>query len=128
MKLILFSVLSLGILMNEVSNQVQSVVYGWNDLVVIKKETRESRAIFEGSTTHLEYFKVHATTLYTGQVPHDKHTHEVEEELILVRQGQVKITTEKTSKTIGPRGIALILPGEDMDWKIPVVQRQFIIS
>ena len=114
MKLILFSVLSMGIfLMNEVSNQVKSVVYSWNAFEVTKQETRESRPILEGSTTHLEFFKVHATTLYPGQMPHASHAHGEDEELILVRQGQIKITTEKTGKILGPGGISLILPGEE---------------
>ena len=99
--------------MKEMSNQVKSVVYSWNSLEVIKQETRESRAILEGSSSHLEFFKVHATTLYPGKMPHASHTHEVDEELILVRQGQIKITSEKTSKILGPGGIALILPGEE---------------
>jgi (S)-ureidoglycine aminohydrolase len=114
MKLMIISFLSLGIfLMKETSNQVKSVVYSWNALEVTKQETRESRPILEGSTTHLEFFKVHATTLYPGQMPHASHAHEADEELILLRQGQIKITTENTGKILGPGGIALILPGEE---------------
>lgn len=90
-----------------------SNVYSWDGLEVTRKETRESRSILKGSTTHLEYFETHATTLYPGKRPHGKHTHEADEELILVRQGQIRITTEKTSKVIGPGGIAFILPGEE---------------
>lgn len=114
LKLIVFTVLSFGIfLMKEESKPVLSSVYSWNDFEMQKQATRETRSILEGSTTHLEFFKVHATTLYPGKMPHARHTHEVDEELILVRQGQIEITSEKTSKILGPGGIALILPGEE---------------
>ena len=103
LKLIVFTVLSFGIfLMKEESKPVLSSVYSWNDFEMQKQATRETRSILEGSTTHLEFFKVHATTLYPGKMPHARHTHEVDEELILVRQGQIEITSEKTSKFLWP--------------------------
>jgi (S)-ureidoglycine aminohydrolase len=92
---------------------VPSAVYSWKDFPVKKQETRESRAILEGSTTHLEYFEMHATTLFPGEMPHSRHAHNEDDELILVREGKLKISTEKASKVIGPGGIALILPGEE---------------
>jgi len=100
-------------ILNENTTPVPSAVYRWKEFPVKMQETRESRAIFEGSTTHLEYFEMHATTLFPGKMPHSKHTHDKDDELILVREGQLKITTEKTSKVIGPGGIALIVPGEE---------------
>ena len=95
------------------NDHVGSAVYSWSDFKVNKQKTRVSRPILEGNTTHLEYFEMHATTLYPGKMPHSSHTHEDDDELILVRQGQIKITTDNTSKVIGPGGIALIRPGEE---------------
>ena len=99
--------------LNNKTEPVNSAVYSWGKFKVKKQEASESRAILTGTTTHLSHFEVHATTLHTGNMPHSKHTHNDEEELILVREGQLKITTEKISKTIGPGSIAFIMPGEE---------------
>lgn len=95
------------------NDQVKSAVYQWDSFEVKKQKTRASRPILEGSTTHLEYFEIHATTLYPGEMPHSSHTHDADDELILVREGRIKITTDKTEKVLGPGGIALIQPGEE---------------
>jgi (S)-ureidoglycine aminohydrolase len=114
MKTTIFILLSIAMfIVNKPNTQVPSAVYSWNNFKVKKQETRESRQIFEGHTTHLEYFESHATTLFPGEMPHGSHTHSDDDELILVREGTIKITTEKTSKVLGPGGIALILPGEE---------------
>lgn len=114
MKSIIVTLLSIAMILNNNStSQVPSAVYSWTNFKVKKQKTRESRQIFEGHTTHLEYFECHATTLFPGEMPHGSHTHSNDDELILVREGTIKITTEKTSKVLGPGGIALILPGEE---------------
>jgi len=95
------------------NDQVSSEVYKWKKLKVNQGETRESRPILEGSTAHLSYFEAHATTLYPGKMPHGKHTHDNDEELVIVREGRIKITTPNYSKELGPGGIALLIPGEE---------------
>jgi quercetin dioxygenase-like cupin family protein len=113
---IIFSTMLLSIMFyGSTRDHIESAVYSWKDLKVNKQETRTSRPILEGSTTHLEYFEIHATTLYPGKMPHSSHTHNSDDELILVREGQIRLTTENTSKTIGPGGIAVIQPGEEHD-------------
>lgn len=114
MKTILFFLVSVAmVIVHRPGSQVPSAVYSWKNLEVKKQATRESRKILEGTTTHLEYFETHATTLFPGEMPHGSHTHTDDDELILVREGTIKITTEETSKVIGPGGIALIIPGEE---------------
>lgn len=114
MNMILIAFLSLGLIyLTDKKDQVPSAVYSWDDFEVTKHETRESRPVLKGSTSHLSYFEVHATTLHAGEMPHSKHTHEKEEELILVREGGIKIVTPKQEKIIGPGGMALMLPGEE---------------
>jgi quercetin dioxygenase-like cupin family protein len=114
MKTLILALVSISMLATyNHDSKVPSAVYSWDNLEVKKQETRESRQILEGITTHLEYFEMHATTLNAGKMPHSKHTHDIDDELILVREGKLRITTEKTSKVIGPGGIAFILPGEE---------------
>lgn len=99
--------------LHTMGQKIPSAVFSWESLEVKKQETRESRAILEGNTTHLAYFESHATTLYPGKMPHSSHRHDVDEELILVRQGRLKITSEGISGEIGPGGLALLMPGEE---------------
>ena len=94
-------------------NVVKSDVYRWNDLKVEKEASRERRAILQGSTTDLENLEIHATTLAPGKAPHPSHTHEDEEELVIVKEGQLKVTINDESKVLGPGSIALIIPGEE---------------
>ena len=92
--------------------KIASKVYVWEGLPVKEKETNESRAIYEGSTTHLEYFEVHATTLKPNTEPHAAHVHDDLEELIIIKEGLIAITIESNRKVLGPGSIALILPGD----------------
>jgi (S)-ureidoglycine aminohydrolase len=93
-------------------NAVRSDVYRWNDLKVEKEASRERRPILKGSTTDLAHLEIHASTLAPGKAPHPAHTHEDEEELVIVKEGQLKVTINEESKVLGPGSIALIVPGE----------------
>lgn len=93
--------------------EVPSQVYAWNDMKVEQQETRVRRPFFKGSTTHLAHFEVHASTLETGKMPHGSHTHAGEEELVLIREGTLKVTIKEEEYVLGPGSIALILPGDE---------------
>ena len=67
----------------------------------------------EGTTTSLSHFEVHSTTLEPGKAPHPPHVHDDMEELIIVKEGQVKITIRGISKIIGPGSIAFAMPGDE---------------
>jgi (S)-ureidoglycine aminohydrolase len=88
-------------------------VYHWDSLTVVKEDTRLRREIMEGSTTSLSHFEVHASTLDPGKAPHPPHTHPDEEELIIVKDGKVKITINGVSKIVGAGSIAYAIPGEE---------------
>lgn len=93
--------------------EVTSGVYAWNERPVEQQETRERRPFFKGSTTHLSHFEVHASTLEAGKQPHGSHTHDREEELVLVREGTLQVTIGRETHLLGPGSIALILPGDE---------------
>ena len=88
-------------------------VYNWDSLKPLKEDTRIRRQIMEGSTTSLAHFEAHTSTLEPGQAPHPPHTHADEEELIIVKEGQVKITINGVSKVMGRGSIAYAIPGEE---------------
>lgn len=88
-------------------------VYNWDNLKAVKEDTRVRREIMEGSTTSLTHFEAHTSTLEPGKAPHPPHTHADEEELLIVKEGQVKITINGVSKVMGPGSIAYAIPGEE---------------
>ena len=93
------------------AQSITSKTYGWKDNPSIKKVTSEQRAILEGSTTDFSHLEIHATTLPAHQKPHPAHQHE-EEELIIIKEGQLTITIEGKTRTLGPGSVALMMPGD----------------
>lgn len=109
-----FAVIITGIFL--IAQQTDSLpprVYNWEGLTVKKEETRIIRQVLKGSTTALSWFEVHSSTLEPGKAPHPPHVHEDMEELIIVKEGQVKITIKGTSKIMGPGSIAFAMPGDE---------------
>jgi (S)-ureidoglycine aminohydrolase len=95
------------------NDSILSGVYYWNKLEPVKEDTRVRRQVLEGKTFALEYFEIHASTLEPGKAPHPPHTHADQEELIIVKEGQVKVTISGQSKIVGPGSIAFAMPGDE---------------
>jgi (S)-ureidoglycine aminohydrolase len=66
----------------------------------------------EGSSVHFKHIKIHATTVYPHQSPHPSHKHE-EEEMIIVKEGELTVTLEGKTQTLGTGSVALINSGEE---------------
>lgn len=94
-------------------DSLQSKVYYWNKLEPIKEETRVRRQVLEAKTFALGYFEIHASTLEQGEAPHPPHVHDDMEELMIVKEGQVKITIAGKSKLLGPGSMAFAIPGDE---------------
>jgi (S)-ureidoglycine aminohydrolase len=92
---------------------VQSDVYRWKALKAETEQTRERRQVLEGSTRDLDLLEIHASTLAPGKSPHPSHTHHDVEELIIVKEGRLKVTIKDQSKILGPGSVALAIPGEE---------------
>ena len=90
---------------------IASTVYKWTALTPSEQNGRGKRQIAEGSGAALAHMEWHVTALAPGQSPHAPHKHE-EEELIIIKEGQLQVTIEDSSKILGPRSIALFLPGD----------------
>lgn len=111
--LILLAMQNASCLMAQSADSVKSGVYSWNQLQPKKEKTDITRQILKGSTLDLAYFEMHATTLQPGKAPHPAHTHGDTEEIIIVKQGMVKITINGSSTTLGPSSVAVIMPGDE---------------
>ena len=111
--LLFVAMLSMYCLMAQKTDSVRSGVYALNKIQSKKGKTSTSRQIFKGNTLDLAYFEMHATTLGPGQAPHPAHTHGDTEEVIIVKQGIVKLTINGHSTKLGPSSVAVIMPGDE---------------
>jgi len=113
MKIIILFLMILGIFSDEPKlKPVESKVYSYSDAVAVKTESGEKRNLIDGETTHLENFEIHVTTLNPEKAPHGSQIHPDYEEIILVKEGLLKVTINGESKTMNPGSVALIMPGD----------------
>jgi len=89
---------------------VNSGVYKWVDHPVTMSADRESRKILEGTSTHLDYLEIHATTQFPGANPSTAHANDDIEECIIVKEGLMKATVEGRSTVLGAGGVILLMP------------------
>ncbi len=108
-----FFLLTTTSLIAQKGDSLISKVYYWNKLEAKKEDTRVRRQILEGKTLALNYFEIHTSTLETGKAPHPPHVHDDFDELMIVKEGEVKITIAGTSKILGPGSIAFAIPGDE---------------
>jgi len=88
-------------------------VYNWDSLEPNKEDNRTVRQILEGSTTALSYFEVHATTLEPDDAVHPPNVHADVEELIIIKEGLLRVTINETTQMMGPGSIAFVMPGDE---------------
>lgn len=94
------------------SDSLKSGVFAWNNLKTQNVEGRERKQVLTGRSLDLAELEVHITTLEKGQSPHGAHVHNDFEELIIVKEGKLKVTIKDSNKILGPGGIALALKGD----------------
>jgi len=110
--LFLFIIFSLTTVAQK-NDSLLSRVYYWNKLETVKEDTRIRRQMLEGKTFALSYFEIHTSTVEPGKASHPPHVHDDQEELMIVKEGQVKITIAGKSKVLGPGSIAFAMPGDE---------------
>ena len=91
---------------------VVSDVYEWANAPVTKKAQSEQRTLLEGNTVDFRHIKIHATSLPPRQAPHPAHKHD-DEELIIIKEGQLTVMIAGKTKTLGAGSIALMMPGDE---------------
>lgn len=93
------------------SQSIASKVYTWHQASVVKYAGYEDRTILAGTTRDFTNFTVHGITLFVNQPSQPAHKLD-EEELIIVKEGELTLTLGQKVKTLGPGSIALIMPGD----------------
>ncbi|GAB3880720.1 cupin domain-containing protein [Spirosoma agri] len=91
---------------------VHSGVYAWANAPLTTKANGVQRTILDGTTTDFRRMSIHATTLPPHQAPHPSHKHD-DEELIIIKDGQLTVTIEGKTKTLGTGSVALMMPGDE---------------
>jgi (S)-ureidoglycine aminohydrolase len=114
MRAIFFTVAVFGCLLAQAQrDSVRSKVYEWKNLLVDKDSSSYRVQFADGPTATLAELEIHATELDPGKMPHPPHTHPDVEELIIVKEGNLKVTIKGHTTIIGAGGVALALPGEE---------------
>ncbi len=94
-----------------------SGVLSWSASKTTLSATGQSRQMVNSSTTDLEAFNVHTSTLDAGKTNHPFVAHDDREELIVVKDGRLTLSVGDTVKTIGPGGLALIVAGDRQSFR-----------
>ena len=71
----------------------------------------------QGSTTDLARLQIHTSTLAPGQVNHPSRALNDVEELIVVRDGNLTITINDSTKTLSPGSVVLIVAGDQQSFR-----------
>ncbi|MBC8152514.1 MAG: cupin domain-containing protein [Bacteroidetes bacterium] len=108
----LLAILTAGTAMAQSADSVTSAVYFWATAPVVTKAASEQRTLLKGSTVDLRHLQVHTTTLAAHQAPHPAHKHN-DEELIIVKSGELTVTIEGKTSTLGAGSVALMMPGDE---------------
>lgn len=88
-------------------SNLASNVYSWPGL---DKDTE--KVMLVGNTTHLKHLEIKTVQLVSKKRAKHERVHTGEEELIIVKEGQLKIKMGTTKSILGPGSVALILPGD----------------
>jgi quercetin dioxygenase-like cupin family protein len=79
-------------------------VFNWNDMKAVKTKTGEVRSLCKSPTATLDQLEMHVTTLNPGETSHPPHRH-VNEELIIIREGQCETLSNGTWVKAGPGSV-----------------------
>ncbi|WP_420148712.1 cupin domain-containing protein [Spirosoma sp.] len=93
------------------SQSILSKVYTWNNSPVVKYAGYEDRTILEGTTRDFTDFNVRGITLLPNQ-PSSSAQKLDEEQLIIVKEGDLTVTLGEKTKNLGAGSIVLIMPGD----------------
>ncbi|MFT3933002.1 MAG: cupin domain-containing protein [Chitinophagaceae bacterium] len=88
-------------------------VYHLADMATVKDSSRYRLQIMDGATSIMPNLEAHLTILEPGKAAHPPHTHASQEELIIVKEGMLKVTIAGKSKVLTAGGIAYSFPGDE---------------
>lgn len=93
-----------------------SGIFEWSKLAVKATKTGERRDVTDSPTSTLANFECHVTTLKAGEAPHGAH-HHPDEEIVLVKEGQMDVAINGVTQRAGPGTIVFISSGDEHGWR-----------
>lgn len=91
--------------------RITSGVYPWKDAPVKATETGSKRVLVKGAATDFASLEITATTLEMGK-GEPESVHVDFEEMVVVKQGSLKITINGEAQTAGRGSMAIVMPGD----------------
>ncbi len=92
----------------------KSNVYYWENTKVMKTKSGECRQFLTGSTNHLDYLDMHATTINPGKSVSGKDIQSRYEKLIIVKDGEILQTLNGVKKLLKSGSVVLMLAGDKL--------------
>lgn len=89
--------------------EVKTGVYKWDELSKKESAERIGYKILEGYSTHLSFLEIHATTQQKGAKPSKPHVQDSIEELIIIKEGKMKMSIDGKSEIL-ETGSAILIP------------------
>ena len=94
------------------SDSVISGVYKWDDLKVEKSGNFDKRQILEGRTTDDENLNIYALTIEPEKSLKEKSD---DETLIIIKEGDIKVSLKNDYKILSPGSTVLIMSGDSYE-------------
>ena len=104
-------VLAVGSVARTAPAVLTSAVFDWNAMKAEPTEAGEVRHVFRAPTATLDELECHITTLKAQAKSHPPHVHP-NEEVLIVREGNVEVFYKNTWHPAGP-GSVIFLTGTD---------------
>ncbi len=99
-----------------IPSRLGSSIFDWEKFTVKATKTGERRDVTDLPTLTLANFECHITTLKAGEAPHAPH-HHPDEEIILVKEGELDVTINGTTQRAGPGSICFLSSGDEHGWR-----------
>lgn len=90
--------------------KLASDMHIWDKMTVTQTPLGERRAVFDGPTTTLDNLHCHITTLRPGEKSGEPRKH-LQEEVIIVKEGQVEANYDGQAKIGGPGSVIFFAAG-----------------
>ncbi len=91
-------------------------IFDWEKLAVKPTANGERRDVFDKPTATFASFECHITTIKAGEAPHAPH-HHGEEEILLLKEGQLDVTINGKTTRIGPGSIVFASSNDEHGWR-----------
>ncbi len=97
-------------------DKLRSSVFDWQKLIAKDTKTGARRAVLDAPTVTCSRLECHVTTLNGGQSPHPAH-HHPDEEIVLVKDGEIDVTINGQTQRAGAGSIFFFASNDEHGMK-----------